>query len=254
MKPLLDSILDGIARNGYHNHRLESHSDTISHRIIADLRTACPAFDGDCKSDAIRVWHKTRGPDDRTTDLLAGVANADGSPNLAEVRLLVEHKSVITAHRNRNARFQDIDRERLSAHRENPRTILAATVIVGTCERVLNVPDCVARFYKTTFATDILPRLSTGDESLWREFNMCVSENKPDDPRKTIDLFRKTPIRGSADTHLAALDFLLIAPVAIDNVNPPRSNTNLGIDAEADYRRMIHHMCRLYNLRWHDTL
>lgn len=249
---LFDDILDGIAQNGYHNHRLETHSDIISHRIVADLRAACPSFDSDCQSGAVRIWHKTKGPDDRTTDLLAGVPNEDGSPNLVEVRLLVEHKSVITAHRNRNARYQDIDRERLSAHHANPRTIVAATVIVGTCEKVLNVPDCVAKFYKATFAADIRPRLSTGDEGLWREFNMCVSENKPDDPAKTIELFRRIPVRGAADTHMAALDFLLIAPVAIDNVNPPRLDANMGIDAEADYRRMIQHICRLYNLRWHD--
>lgn len=249
---VFDEILNGIRSHGYHNHRLEAHSDIISHRIIADLRADCRAFDNDCQSGAIRIWHKTKGPDDRTTDLLAGIPNGDGKPNLENVRLLVEHKSVITAHRNRNARYQDIDRERLSAHRANPRTIVAATVIVGTCERVLNVPDCVAKFHKATFATDILPRLSSGDASLWQEFSMCVSENKPDDPARTVDMFRQLPVRGSADTHLAALDFLLIAPFAIDNVNPPRLDTQVGIDAEQEYHRMIRHICRLYNLRWHD--
>lgn len=249
---VFDEILGGITKNGYHNHRLESHSDIISRSIIADLRVACKAFDDDFNIGAIRVWEKTKGPDDRTTDLLAGVANSDGTPNLEDVRLLVEHKSVITAHRNRNARYQDIDRERLSAHRANPKTIIAATVMVGTCDRVLNIPDCVAKLHKSTFPSDILPRLSTGDEDLWENFEMCTSENKPDDHKKTIALFRQLPVRGVSDTHLAALDFVLIAPIAIDNVNPPRWDKSIGIDAEFDYHRMIQHMCRLYTLRWHN--
>lgn len=47
LMPLFDDILDGIAQNGYHNHRLEAHSDIISHRIFSDLRAACqrPRFE-----------------------------------------------------------------------------------------------------------------------------------------------------------------------------------------------------------------
>lgn len=249
---VFDEIFDSIVRTGYHNHRLEAHSDIISRRIIADLRATCSSFDADCRSGTIKVWHKTLGPDDRTTDLLAGVPDPNGRPDLRKVRLLVENKSVITAHRNRSARAQDIDRERLSAHRANPRTIVAATVLVGTCQRVLNVPDCVAKLNREKFADEIRPRLSIGDESLWTEFRACVSQNKPTDPSKTVARFGRLPVRAAADTHLAALDFLLIAPVAIDNINPPKLDSSMGIDAEADYKRMIQHMCRLYNLRWHD--
>ena len=249
---VFDEILGRIRSAGYHNHRLEAHSDIVSRSIVADLRATCRSFESDFQSGAIRVWEKTKGPDDRTTDLLAGPANADGTPNLAEVRILVENKSVVTAHRNRNARSQDIDRERLSAHRANPKTIVVATVLVGTCARVLNVPDCVAKFHKANFSTTILPRLSTGDQSLWQDFEMCASINKPDDPAKTIAMFNELPVRRGSDTHLAALDFMLIAPFAIDNVNPPQLDSSTGIDAELDYQRMIQHICRLYTLRWHD--
>lgn len=248
-----EKILEFIRSNGYHNHRREAHSDIISQQITEDLRATCPAFNSDYESGVISVWKKTKGPDERVTDLIAGPANPDGTPNLKHVRLLVEHKSVVTAHRNRNARSQDIDRERLSAHRANPKTIVAATVIVGTCLRVLNIPDCVSKFHKSTFKTDILPRLSTGDQTLWDEFEMCVSLNKPDDPIKTIEMFRQLPVRRGSDTHLAALDFLLIAPLSIDNVNPPKLDLTLGIDPDREYQRMIEHFCRLYTLRWHET-
>lgn len=149
---VFDEIFAAIRREGYHNHRRETHSDLMSQCIVADLTAHCQEFARDCESGTIKVWHKVRGPDERTTDLLAGIPDLGGAPNLSEVRLLVEHKSVVTAHRNRNARYQDIDRERLSAHRANARTIVVATVIVGTCARVLNVPDCVAKFHNRTFA------------------------------------------------------------------------------------------------------
>ena len=249
---VFDEILDAIRANGYHNHRHETHSDIISRRIVADLRRTCDAFAADLANGAIRTWEKTKGPDDRTTDLIAGPARADGLPDLSEVRLLVENKSVVTAHRNRNARWQDIDRERRSAHGANPRTIVIATLIVGVCQRVLNVPDCVSKMHKRTFEAEVRPRLSSGDQALWDDFEMCVGTNKADDPAKTIAMFRQLPVRRGADTHLAALDFLLISPFRIDNVNPPALDNTMGIDAKDEYRRMIQHICRLYNLRWHD--
>lgn len=249
---VFDEIAGEIRRVGYHNHRRENHSDLMSHRMIADLQAKCPKFAADCVSGVIKVWYKTKGPDDRTTDLLAGVPNSDGAPKMDEVLLLVEHKSVITAHRSRDARYQDIDRERLSAHRANPRTIVAATVLVGTCQRVLNVPDCIAKFSKENFVADILGRLSTGDIRLWKDFAACVSNNKPGDPAKTIETFRQLRVRKGADTHVAGLDYLLIAPVEIDNVNPSQLVANMGIDPVHEYDSMIRHICRLYSLRWHD--
>ncbi len=249
---VFEEILEAIRANGYHNHRKDTHSDLISRRIVADLRQTCKAFDSDLASGAIRTWEKTKGPDDRTTDLIAGASKANGKPDLSDVRLLIENKSVVTAHRNRNARWQDIDRERRSAHSANPKTIVIATLIVGVCERFINVPDCVAKHHKARFQNEIRSRLSTGDQSLWEEFESCISVNTPDDPAKTIAMFRELPVRKGSDTHLAALDFMLIAPFAIDNVNPPKLDKTMGIDAEAEYRKMIKHICRLYSLRWHD--
>ena len=43
----------------------------------------------------------------------------------------------------------------------NPRTIVVATVIVGVCEKVLNVPDCVKRTVGTV-ATVLNKRFSRG--------------------------------------------------------------------------------------------
>ena len=95
--------------------------------------------------------------------------------------------------------------------------------------------------------------LSTGDESLFDEFNWAISKNRPKEPEKTLELFRTLPARGSAQTHLTAYDSVLLVPVWIDNVHPPtlpRPNP-LGIDVDAEYRDSIERTCKAYTARWH---
>jgi hypothetical protein len=140
-----DAILRNMAEARYHNHRKASHSNALSDRIVADLADSCPSFAADRKKGRFQEWHNERGPDRRNTDLLIGSPDAKGKPDLSQVRLLLENKSVVTAHRNRNARFQDVERETHAIHSKNPRTIVVATLIVGVCERFLNVPDGVKK-------------------------------------------------------------------------------------------------------------
>jgi hypothetical protein len=82
----------------------------------------------------------------------------------------------------------------------------------------------------------VLPRLSSGDQTLWEEFSWVVSINRRGDAAKTADLLRTLPIRGSGHTHVEAYDFVLLVPVRVDNLNPPsvaRRNA-LGIDVDVD--------------------
>ena len=250
-----DTVLDNIRRSGYHNQRRESHSNLLTERLVTDMEASCAVFAADRSNRTISEWRNKKGPDGRKTDLLIGSERTNGAPDLKQVRILVEHKSVITAHRNRNARKQDIEREMLATHKNNPRTIIVATVMVGVCSEVLNVPDRVRLHPKSQggrFERNILPRLSSGDQTLWKDFKGCVSKNKPDDPQKTIQFFQTLPIRSIADTAEIALDYLLFIPVAIDNVNPPRLERLANFDPILDYGRMIDHLCRAYTIRWHD--
>jgi len=247
-----DPILRNIVATGYHSHRNATHSDVLTAQILTDLNSRCPAFSEDFGAGRFRVWQNVTGPDGRNTDLLVGAANPDGTPDLRNVRIIIEHKSVVTAHRNRNARCQDIEREMRASHFCNPRTIVVGTLIIGTCPEVLNVPDCVkkhADLYR--FETQILPRLSTGDQTLWQEFRTCVSHNTADDPRKTMAYFQRLPVRAMADSHEMGLDYMLYIPMAIDNVNPPRLSTLNGVDPCESYEEMISHICRVYQLRWY---
>ena len=99
-----------IAKAGYHNHRLEAHSDIVSDGIVADLKSVCEKFQTDVDSGAVRIWKNVGSPGDRErrVDLFVGEPDANGGPDMKTVRIAIENKSVITAHRNSTNRFDDL--------------------------------------------------------------------------------------------------------------------------------------------------
>jgi hypothetical protein len=177
-------------------------------------------------------------------------------PRIDRVRIAIENKSVITAHRNRTNRFDDLRKVLAAIHSARPEALLVATVLVGLCRQVLNIPDQVRKVYRNRpeeFERYVLPRLSGGDASLWRDFDWAISNNTQADPARTVALMRTLPTRPAGHTHVEGYDDVLLVPVEIDNVNPPslpRPNP-LGIDVDADYGRMLDRMCSAYTARWH---
>ncbi|HUI25468.1 MAG TPA: hypothetical protein VL403_05235, partial [Candidatus Kryptonia bacterium] len=139
-------------------------------------------------------------------------------------------------------------------HDKRPDAILVATVLVGVAERVLNVPDRVKPFVSPDdFVAHVVPRLSSGDETLWDEFPHAVSRNRPRDAQRTVKKFRELPIRPPGRTDLAAYDYVQLVPMFIDNVHAPRvaRDNTLGIDVDAEYRAMLERICKAYTARWH---
>jgi hypothetical protein len=258
MSTPFDKAIAAIALAGYHNHRLEAHSDTVSTALFEDLLAACPPLREDVNSGVVRVWTNVSAPGDRLrkVDLFVGEPDADGEPDISKVRIALENKSVITAHRNRTNRFDDLKKVLGAVHSARPEALLISTVLVGLAQKVLNVPDQVRKVYRGReheFRADVLPRLSSGDHTLWTEFGWAVSENRPGDPAKTIELLRTLPTRAPGHTHVEGYDYVLLAPVVIDNVNPPelpRPNS-VGIDVDAEYSRMLEQSCSAYVARWH---
>lgn len=177
-------------------------------------------------------------------------------PDIRKVRIAVEHKSVITAHRNRTNRFDDLRKVLGGIHGSRPEALVVATVLIGLSERVLNVPDQVHKFFRDReeeFEREVRPRLSSGDESLWSQFDWAISSNRLHDPGRTVDLFRQLPVRRPGHTHVEGYDCVILVPVSIDNVHPPslpRPNP-LGIDVDAEYRNLLAKMCDAYRARWH---
>jgi len=253
-----DRAIEAIARAGYHNHRLEAHSDTVSTALFDDLVGACDTLRSDVSHGVVQVWKNVSSPGDRErkVDLFVGEPDASGGPDIRKLRIAIENKSVITAHRNRTNRFDDLKKVLGAVHSARPEALLVATVLVGMSQRVLNVPDQVRKFYRDRedeFRAAILPRLSSGDQSLWEEYSWAVSRNTMGDPARTVDLLRTLPTRQPGHTHVQGYDFVLLVPVAIDNVNPPtlpRPNA-LGIDVDAEYTRLLERMCSAYTARWH---
>ncbi|MDX2194210.1 MAG: hypothetical protein NW201_12710 [Gemmatimonadales bacterium] len=258
MRTPFDEAIKEIRRQGYHNHRLEMHSDIVSNGLIRDLEARCPVLRADLAAGTVRTWTNVASPGDRRrkVDLFVGEPDAQGDPDIGRLRIAVENKSVITAHRNRTNRFDDLTKVLESVHQARPEALIVATVLVGVARRYLNVPDKVHSFYRDReeeFEARVRPRLSSGDDALWEDFSWAVSHNSAHDAASTIDLMRTLPRRGAGQTHLVGYDFLCLVPVSIDNVNPPslpRPN-ELGIDVDVEYGRMLDQLCRAYTARWH---
>ena len=256
-----DRVVEQIRQRGYHNQRLEDHSDLVSDGILNDLRTGCEPFATDLTAGNVRSWKNVRTPGGRSRkiDLLVGESDTKGEPNLTRLRICIENKSVITAHRNQYARFDDLNEALQVLHHAKAEAVLIATVIVGVSHRVLNVPDKIKPFYKNNlreFSEKIVPRLSSGDRGLWEQFHWAISSNRPGDAAKTVAKFRSLPTRHPGHTHVVGYDYLLIVPMFIDNVNPPyipaaQTAESLGIDVEAEYQAMLDSICRAYRARWH---
>lgn len=253
-----DDVISDIRQRRYHNHRLEDHSNIVSQGVFRDLTARCDALRKDVEADIVRAWYNVPAPGDRKRkiDLFIGEAGPKGKPDVNKVRVAVENKSVVTAHRNRDARFDDLQKALKAIYDAHAETVMVATVMIGTSTRVLNIPDGVKKLYKKRlqeFEASIVPRLSSGDVSLWSEFDAFVSENSTEDPRITRDLMLKLPKRKAGHTHVVGYDDILLVPVAIDNVTSPsvaRTNS-LGIAVDNDYDVMIARMCKAYTARWH---
>lgn len=254
-----DEIIESIRAARFHNHRLEEHSDIISNGIFRDLVARCPLVAEDLRAGRIANWKNVPAPGatrGRKIDLFVGEPGPNGTPDVKRVRIVVENKSVITAHRNKTNRLDDLSEVLDAVQRKKAEAITVATVLVGIATRVLNVPDQVKKHFAKhpeRFNADVLSRLSSGDQTLWDEFDYAVSTNRADDAAATVKAFRSLPTRNPAHTHIVGYDFVLIVPVYIDNVNPPylaRENP-FGIDIDAEYDRMLALICRAYEARWH---
>jgi hypothetical protein len=260
MSTPFDEVIEAIRVAGYHNQRRPGHSDIVSKGIIRDLRARCPVIAEDFDSNMVRSWSNVSAPGARGRKIDLFVGEIDGKtnqkPDVRGARICVENKSLMTAHRNKTNRLDDLGELLGAIHRTKAEAIIVATVLVGTAPRVLNVPDHVKKAYKKDprrFEAEVVPRLSSGDATLWTDFEDAISENKPDQAANTVAKFQSLPRRPPGHTHVMGFDFVMIVPVFIDNVNPPsvcRQN-GFGIDIDATYERMLATICRAYEARWH---
>jgi hypothetical protein len=190
-----DAVVAEITRRGYHNHRLEDHSSLVNQGLLKDLRGSCPALRKDLDRGMVRSWTDMKSPGGRARKLdfiLGEPCPGVEKPDLSKLRICMENKSVITAHRNRTNHHDDLDDVRSQIHKIRPEAILIATVMVGLSERVLNVPDRVKPFVKNF--EKMRHRLSTGDASLWTEFPHACRFSLPLTPHFSQPLTPGVPL------------------------------------------------------------
>src|ERR1700730_15288110 len=189
MSTPFDDVIEAIKQRGFHNHRLEDHSDLVSTGILRDIGAKCDSFQADLTSGRITSWLNVPTSDERARqiDLLVGEPDSAGNPDFSKLLLCLENKSVITAHRNKSERFRDLNEVLRAVHQAKAEAVLVATVLVGVAERVLNVPDRIKPLYRgrdSTFERRVARRLSSGDQKLWKDFVSAISLNRPNDPLK----------------------------------------------------------------------
>ena len=261
-----------VNRIGFHNHRVNTHSDVISDGIIEDLKIASKTFASDLESQRIGCFKNQPNPwgRGRNTDLIIAKPLTKSKPSPSQIRVIIEHKSVITAHRNRDARHDDLFNicQESSA---DPQIVLAGTVMIGLCEKVLNIPDHIRKTYKlpkisksgrqmseydeARFEKEILSRVRNHDQKLWDDFQYAISYNTPGDIQQTLSKFRTLPIRQKGNPESTGFDALLLVPVYYNNVDPARvaRDNSLGMDIDKDYAAFISAIATAYDERYGST-
>jgi len=111
MRTPFDDVIARVKEEGFHNHRRQLHSNLVCLGIFADLLEKCDPLRNDFADKGIASWlnAKTPGARGRKIDLLVGAAAPNGRPDLHNLRVCVENKSVMTAHRNADARYDDLN-------------------------------------------------------------------------------------------------------------------------------------------------
>ena len=129
-----DDVIADIKKRGFHNHRLEDHSDIVGEGILRDLLKRCKTINKDFEEGRIKYWLNvhTPGARHRKIDLLIGESKQGiDAPDLDKLRVCIENKSVVTAHRNRDARFDDLNEALQVLHEVKPEAVTVATVMIG---------------------------------------------------------------------------------------------------------------------------
>lgn len=250
-----DRAIEEMKTYGYHSQRRQVHSDIIGDTLFQDLLRLCDALREDVDAGLVDHWLNVRAPGGRgrQIDMLVGEPDAQGDPDLSRVRIALENKSVMTAHRNRFARYDDLNETMQVIHDARPETIMVATVLIGTAERFLNVSDRIRVMTDDeTFEEEVRPRLLSGDASLWGEFDYAISE-ADNDHHDSFQHFEELPVRNPAHTHGIGYDYVLLVPVFVDNVNEPRvvRDNDVGVSVDEEYWDMLDTIRRAYEARWH---
>lgn len=211
------------------NPRSQANSDALSDFVIADLKARCPNFRQALKSGAL-VPRKNPNVKtqvaERSIDL---VFHEKGDLPALTVRVSVEHKTIMTAHRKaRKNRYGDLIAYCNHMHNHRSDCIAAGIVVINTSPEYEN-PDGFAKGLKR-------PR-----------FNMekVVAD--------TVRIFDAIPLRNDADDPNDQPEALSVIVVSYDGLHsanlitePPAPSPKGAVH----YDNFIKRICRLFEKRF----
>lgn len=157
---------------GFHHPRTaKEHSTELSRHMVNDLYQSCPSVRSDADEGTIAFDLDVKikvGDRSHVTDLVIGEPVTHGLPShgLAQselhpskYRIAIEHKSVITAHRNRLNRLRDLNEfaEYMYAYRAD--VVVGGTLLIGTSTKFVSV-ESIDRIIRAWKALEKMPILT----------------------------------------------------------------------------------------------
>ena len=283
-----DDHAEGVQAAGYHGHRGSNHSNIISAGLLRDLRERSPELREDLDSGKVGAWLNIKiplhegnwdadfvvaEPDEATLPTSAratrppgpngAAAHPGAKPDGRRLRLVMEHKSIVTAHRNRINRFKELASDIEYSNDAGYNVVVAVTILIGTAPRVLQVVDGVRKIYRLPgsgtkydeerFEREVGARLKVKDPTIWDQFPGFVSVNRVKDAENTAAYFRKVlPARSADRINQRGLDALLLVPVYYDNVGTAHVDRQhvLGHDFDEGYSAFLDTLANAYARRW----
>ncbi len=253
-----DDLVDHIIKHKIYNPRPQVISRVLSRGIIKDLIKYSKHFREHIK-EGIAVFRTdlrlTKDGKSHTIDLALGLRKKsesrtkrkplsieiDGESLIVyneeplEFTLFLENKSIITAHRNKRNRTRDLESlaSFLPKFGEDP--IKAATMIIGTAERYLNVDrlkwaedalDLLCKERNSDISIEgIRESMGQSDQTLIELLKdekiaeLFCSKNKTEDPQKTMEtVISEVPLKPDSQE---GFDAIAIQFLSLDNIHTP---------------------------------
>lgn len=256
-------LMDFTSQSGPYNPRSPIYSNQMGIEICNDLYESSSIFKGHVHRGELCHFlnlplSKPRGDIAIEIDLIVGelkkpldlqttLAPLKGCPlpkvensqadRMKTARIIIEHKSVITAHRNRGNRSKELVAVRDVIVEAYPNAVLVANVLIGTARKYLNY-EVIDRAKKALDVLcgnlvggydlgDLIKHIGTNHPDLHAFLSneavagLLLSENTKQDSEKTLKhLKAKLPLR--SDITGKHYDVLMIQFCHIDNIGPPR--------------------------------
>jgi hypothetical protein len=139
---------------------LDNHPRTTETRVIfgdgraTDVRLSADGHSWLPKINGVVKLKRTMVLGDIALRVSCGVATGADSvfvrkaKELSPELKLFAYPTISGAHRNKDARFDDLNDTLLVLHDKRPEAVKVATVMIGTAQRVLNVPDRIKPFFR----------------------------------------------------------------------------------------------------------